>query len=179
MNDGLIPNRYAKALYKAAAQEGSAARVYASMKRLESSFAAEPRLQRAVENPYMPAADKQQLLLTAADARNDKLVGQFFALIIDNNRVTFARGMALAYLRIYRERNDIKQVTITTAAKLPEASVTDIRKVVERYASGSTLEYDYRIDPQLIGGFTIAIDSTMLDASLKNELKQLRQKLLS
>lgn len=42
MNDGLIPNRYAKALYKAATEQGTAEQVYAAMKRLEGAFAAEP-----------------------------------------------------------------------------------------------------------------------------------------
>lgn len=179
MNDGLIPNRYAKALYKAAAEQGTAEQVYAAMKRLEGAFAAEPRLQRAVENPYMAAAEKQKLLTTAAGVGDDKLAGQFFALIIDNNRVALARGMALAFLRIYREQKGIEQVTITTAAKLTDKALSELRKVVERYAAGKTLEYDYRIDPQLIGGFTITMESKMLDASLKNELKQLRLNLLS
>ncbi len=40
------------------------------------------------------------------------------------------------------------------------------------------MEYDFKIDPELIGGFTVNIGSERLDASIKNELKQLRLKLL-
>ncbi|WP_368075483.1 F0F1 ATP synthase subunit delta, partial [uncultured Muribaculum sp.] len=35
------------------------------------------------------------------------------------------------------------------------------------------------VDPELIGGFVININSERLDASISNELKQLRLKLLS
>ena len=41
------------------------------------------------------------------------------------------------------------------------------------------MEYNHRIDPDLIGGFVVNIDNEKLDASVANELKQLRLKLLS
>ena len=39
MNDGLIPNRYAKALYKHACEVGEAAEVYGQMKSMAQCFA--------------------------------------------------------------------------------------------------------------------------------------------
>ena len=50
MNQGLIPSRYAKALYKFAVEKGKADRVYVLMKNLEAAFAAQPRLQRSEEH---------------------------------------------------------------------------------------------------------------------------------
>ena len=41
------------------------------------------------------------------------------------------------------------------------------------------MEYSFVTDPDLIGGFVVTIDNRQLDASVKNELKQLRLKLLS
>ena len=41
-----------------------------------------------------------------------------------------------------------------------------------------TLEISQTIDPSLIGGFTVKIDDYLLDASVSNELKQLRLNLL-
>ena len=40
------------------------------------------------------------------------------------------------------------------------------------------MEYDTHVNPDLIGGFTVSIDNERLDASVKNELKQLRLNLL-
>ena len=40
------------------------------------------------------------------------------------------------------------------------------------------MEYGTRVDPDLIGGFTVNIGSEQLDASVRNELKQLGIKLL-
>ncbi len=40
------------------------------------------------------------------------------------------------------------------------------------------MEYSSRVNPDLIGGFTVTIDNRKLDASVSNELKQLRVSLL-
>ena len=53
MNEGLIPNRYAKALYAYANEAGKAAEVYDATLRLSRAFEAEARLARAVENPFL------------------------------------------------------------------------------------------------------------------------------
>ena len=47
------------------------------------------------------------------------------------------------------------------------------------HLDGGTMEYHHRVDPALIGGFTVTIDNDKLDASVADELKQLRLKLLS
>ena len=74
MNQGLIPNRYAKALFKFASEKGEADRVYDLMKALVASFVAEPRLQAVISNPYIPADDKTRLLMTAAMPMRRKIL---------------------------------------------------------------------------------------------------------
>lgn len=58
MNEGLIPKRYAKALFKVALERGDADALYATMDTLARSFAANPRLQETVANPFLADARK-------------------------------------------------------------------------------------------------------------------------
>ena len=51
MNQGLIPRRYAKALYKFALEKGKQLRVYALMSKLEESYRLEPELQKVMSIP--------------------------------------------------------------------------------------------------------------------------------
>lgn len=87
--------------------------------------------------------------------------------------------MALAYREIYRKENNISQVRITTAVELPESEVDKLKGVVERAFKGRTFEWSVGVDPDLIGGFVIDVDTTRMDASISNELEQLRQNLSS
>ena len=53
MNEGLIPSRYAKALFKFALEKKSDERLYGLMKNLVKTFAGEAALQQAVANPFV------------------------------------------------------------------------------------------------------------------------------
>ena len=81
MNEGLIPSRYAKALHLYAEEAGKAAAVYEQTERLAAGYEAHPQMSRAVENPFLPLADKQQLLLVASGAENDGCLDKFFKLV--------------------------------------------------------------------------------------------------
>lgn len=178
MNEGLIPQRYAKALYKLALEKGNARQVYEEMKTVANSFAANPGLQKVLSNPYVKREDKKALLISAAGDTAEDDYRSFVELILDRKRAEYAHLMALAYCELYRKANRISRVKITTATKLDDAQMEKLRKVVEGAYPDSTLEFSYAVDPDLIGGFVIDVDDNRLDASISNEIEQLRLKLL-
>ena len=88
MNEGLVPRRYAKALYGFALEKGVAERVYTMMKNLTASFAANGGLQPTLANPYVGASDKEALLVTAAGAdKTDSAFADFLKLLAENRRL--------------------------------------------------------------------------------------------
>lgn len=179
MVSGLIPHRYAKALYKFALESNTTAEVYEEMKRVVDSFRSNPELEKVLSNPFVDAADKEKVLLSAAGEKPGNDYRRFVKLILDHKREEFAYLMALAYRDIYRKENKISQVRITTAVELPEAEMKKLRAVVENSFKDTRFEYSSEVDPDLIGGFVIDVDSTRMDASVSGELEQLRQNLLS
>ena len=101
---------------------------------------------------------------------------RFMELLADNNRLDMARDIALAYLKIYRREHNICLVTVTSAAPMAEAEEKRLKQLIQRHLGS---EYNHLINPDLIGGFQVSIDNEKLDASVANELKQLRLKLLN
>ena len=178
MDNGLIPRRYAKALYKFALEKGETKRIYDLSKRVIDAFKENPDLQKVLSNPFISDEDKEKLLLSAAGEK-DKIYEQFVLLIISQKRVEFANAMMLAYRDIYRKENHISQAKITTAVKLDESRMKKLKKLVTDAFKDSELEFSEAVDPSLIGGFVIDVDSVRMDASLSNELEKLRQTLLS
>lgn len=179
MNEGLIPNRYAKALYKYAVENGQQQSVYDEVKRLAASYEALPELKAAVCNPFIAVNEKEKVLLTAAGAKPGSCLDRFLLLVIDKNRVDYLRAISLAYLKQYRHDNGIANVEIVTATEMPDQQINAIVDVVKKQQAGKSLEISKSVDRDLIGGFTVNVDGQVLDASVKNELKKLRLKLLS
>lgn len=179
MISGLIPHRYAKALYKFAGQSDNCRKVYDEMKNVIDAFRENSQLEKVLSNPYVDKEDKRRLLLAAAGKTPGEDYKRFVSLILDHKREEFAYLMALAYRDIYRKANNISEVKITTAVKLPDVEINKLKAVVENSFKNSKFEYEYDIDPDLIGGFVIDVDSVRMDASLYSELEQLRQTLSS
>lgn len=179
MNGGLIPRRYAKALYKFAQQQGTTEKVYEEMKSVIAAFEANPDFNKVLANPFINNEDKKKLLISAAGPDADDAYKGFVRLIVDNRREMFAQEMALAYRDIYRKVNNISMVTIITAVQLPAEEIDKLKELVQKSFPNHTLEYGYKVDSEIIGGFVIDVDSVRMDASISNELEQLRLTLLS
>ncbi len=178
MNEGLIPQHYAKALYKLAEERHNTSTVYEEMKTLANSFAANPGLQKVLSNPFVKREDKEKLLISAAGENVEADYRSFVELIINRERCEFAYQMALSYCDIYRKTNDIARVRIITAANIGNEQMQEIRNVVEKTFPTLKLEFSYDVNPDLIGGFVIDVDGQRLDASISNEIEQLRLNLL-
>ena len=66
MVTGLIPHRYAMALYKYAMETKTGDKVYEEMKRVADAFSSNPGLEKVLSNPYVKSDDKKRVLLAAA-----------------------------------------------------------------------------------------------------------------
>lgn len=176
MDQGLLPRRYAKALYKFAAEKDATKAVYTCMQNIEAAFAANPTMQTTLANPFVSTADKKAIVTAAAGKDADKLstLADFVTLLVENRRIDILREIALAYTRLYRKANNIYAVRIVSAAPLDNADQQRLRALVDKHLDGGTAEYTFAVDPDLIGGFTVSIENERLDASVRNELEQLR-----
>lgn len=179
MISGLIPHRYAKALYKYALETGKAKEVYGKMNVVLKAYDADSELQKTMANPFVKPEDKRRVLLVLAGGKPDDQYDSFVKLVLDHKREEFFRLMALAYRDIYRQENNISQVRIVTAVNYEDAEMKRLHQVVEKSFPESKFEYEHVVDSDLIGGFVIDVDSTRLDASIFGELQQLRQNLLT
>lgn len=181
MNEGLIPARYAKALYMVACEKKCDTKLYETMKTLERSFSEQPSLQAVLGNPFVGDSDKEELLLTAAgtSADGEPLFVDFLKLLSRNRRLDMARGIADAYISLYRLKHKIYEVKVVSAAPLEKIEQKHLRDLISRHLGGGEMEYSTSVDPALIGGFTVSVGNERIDASISNELKQLRLNLIS
>lgn len=178
MNEGLIPRRYAKALYKVAVSRDDASAVYGIMNTLCLVYTTEQNLVGTISNPFVSDADKVSLLKTAAGNDANVTFDDFLKLLSVNKRLDSIFAIAREYVSLYRHERGIYKVDVTSAAPLSSADEDRLKRLIESNLDGGSMEYSAHVDPALIGGFTVNIDNRKLDASVSNELKQLRVSLL-
>lgn len=176
MNEGLIARRYASALLKFAQERGKADVVYEKMKLFQENYISHPDLHRALLSPVMSAKDKEMLLSTAVGIEPGDLYIRGIRLVIKNHREMYVRAICLMYQKLYRKAYHIGRVHITTAKELDPGIIGKIQKLVSSKTEVQ-LEFVHKVDPSIIGGFVLRINSMQLDASVSRELKDLKLKL--
>ena len=179
MNDGLLPRRYAKALYKLAVERGDDKVIYDQLRELTFRDTSVDLLKRVVMNPEISPEKKGAVILQYIGGKPGSSLDEFLLMVIKNNHANMLSAIGWCYLQLYREAHNIANVEIVTASELPSPEVEQIIALVKKRLGDVTLEITQQVDPQLIGGFTVTINDLQLDASVRNELRQLRLHLLN
>ncbi|MEG2790349.1 MAG: F0F1 ATP synthase subunit delta [Odoribacter sp.] len=176
MNEGFIARRYAVAMLKVARRREDAEEVYKKMKQFEESYVSHPDLQRALLNPVMSVHDKELLLSTAIGIESGGLYSRGIRLLLSHHREMYIRPICLMYQKLYRKKYQIRLVKIVVARELQQEVVDRIQKLVTDHAAGE-VEFVKQVDPAIIGGFILKVDSMQLDVSVCSELKKMAKQL--
>lgn len=178
MDEGLISQRYAKAMFRYARDLGVEGLVYEKMNMFLENYLAHPDLQKALLNPVLSPQDKEMLLSTAIGIEPGEAYLRGIRLLIRNHREMYMRTIALMYQKMYRKANNIIQVNVVTATELASSVMEKIQGVVKSHTD-SRVEFLHSTDPSIIGGFILKVGSEQLDASVRRELKLVRLNLLN
>lgn len=178
MITGKISARYAKALYKFAEERKQEENVYNEMKIVANSFMDVPELNEALSNPTLSAQKKKDLLITAAGTQVCAEFKKFVDLVVEHKREEYFQSISLVYQDLYRKEKNIVISKITSAQPITEAEEMRIKNAVMSVTDG-TIELEKCVDPELIGGFVLNVETYQLDASIKSQLRMVKDQLLN
>lgn len=94
---GLIPHRYAKALYKYALESKTTGEIYGEMKNVVNAFAGNVQMSRVLGNPFVESKEKEKLLIAAAGEKPSEGYRRFVKLVLEHRREDMFQLMSLAY----------------------------------------------------------------------------------
>ncbi|MDR1633061.1 MAG: F0F1 ATP synthase subunit delta [Dysgonamonadaceae bacterium] len=176
MDIGIISTRYAKAIYRFAADRGEETRLYEEMETLSRQFVAIPELKNALENPILSSEEKIKLLIAALEGKVSETAKNVFRVVVENRRAQYMQHIALVYDLVYRKAKNIVLVKLTTVG---EASEEEKKSMVELVSNGGKNQVDFAVksDADIIGGFILEVEDLRLDASVRNQLNTMKLEL--
>jgi len=138
-----------------------------------------PDLREVLMDPSIARAQKlkvldaiAQRLGMAVEARN------FLAVIIDHLRLNELGDILAEYHALADEQSGLVEAEITSAHNLNAEDRAELESQVEKLAGGR-VRTTYRQDAALLGGAIVRIGSTVYDGSIRAQLQQLKQRLVS
>jgi F-type H+-transporting ATPase subunit delta len=178
MNEGMISKRYAKALLLYAVEQKAEDAMFIEMKKLTSAFNDVPQLRMAMDNPTLNADDKLTLIKAAVGGKPGTEFSRFAELVVKNRREVFFQNIALSYIDLYCETKHINTGKLVTATPVDDAVIEKMKGLLQTIKPG-TLDFETKVDPDIEGGFILYIDTYRLDASVKSQLKRIKQQFIA
>jgi len=176
MNTGIISVRYARALLKSTTLSQDKDNVYADMKMLANSFLDTPNLRKALENPTIGKADKEELIVIACGNKPCKYTQTFIKLVLKEGREDIIQFIANSYISLYRQEKNIISGRLITAVPATLEIKEKLHEVV-RQRTNANIEFETKVDKDIIGGFILEYDTFRIDASVQSQLRTILKKL--
>jgi F-type H+-transporting ATPase subunit delta len=169
-----VASRYAKSLIDLATEQGKLDRVLEDMTLLDRACQ-HRELALLLKSPIVKADKKGKVLHAIFSDKIDALSDAFIDILLRKGREPLLPEIAQEFIRQYRDINGISIVEVTSATPLSDEILEAIRrKLTESRLTHSKIEFRTKTDPALIGGFVIAFDDKLYDASVRHQLQQLR-----
>jgi F-type H+-transporting ATPase subunit delta len=124
-------------------------------------------------SPYFSSTEKEDGLSRILDGADEALLS-FLKLLIENHRMPVIFRIRAQYERLWEEENRMLPVEITSAIALDPDTTESLGKSIGERA-GRKVKLAARVDPDILGGIVVRVGNSILDASIRNRLEQLRR----
>ena len=97
-------------------------------------------------------------------------------ILIQNKRVKIIGDIATSFIQLYNKHNNIKEATIITASPINNELESEILSMIN-IKDADSVNITNVVDPNIIGGFIVRFDGKEYNASIKQNLNNLKTEL--
>jgi ATP synthase F1 delta subunit len=168
-----IATVYARSLFEVAQEHDKLDPVRDELGAFADALSENRDLQVFLFSPYFSTAEKEDGLdKVVSDA--EPVVLNFLKLLVEKHRMPVLFRIRANFDAMWEEENKLLPVSITSAVELDKAIVKQLGdRIAEQ--TGRRVELSSRVEPDILGGIVVQVGNSVLDASVKNRLEQLRK----
>ena len=168
-----IAEVYARSLFEVAKDEDKLDVVREQLGEIADALSENRDLQVFFFSPYFSTEEKKDALGNLLDGE-DEAVANFLELLVEKHRMPAIFRIRRELDSLWEDENKLLPVTITSAVELDGSTVEGIGKAIGEQ-TGRKVELTTEVDPDVLGGLVLRVGNSILDASIRNRLEQLRR----
>jgi F-type H+-transporting ATPase subunit delta len=172
-----IASRYAKALFQSVQQGPDLEQVHQDLKIVSDLVAQIPQFNAFMQNPGVPATDKQSFVDEQFGKTTSPWVHRLLKLLVENNRMAIIPQLVSQFTEYRNQHENIATAEVITAVELEEELRIRIGKALETNLGFNRVDVSNRVDPGLLGGAIIKIHDKVIDGSYIGRLEELRKQI--
>jgi F-type H+-transporting ATPase subunit delta len=164
---------YARSLFEVAREQGKLDELREQVAQFADALGEQRELAVFFFSPYFSTKEKRDGLDSLLEGA-DQILLNFLSLLIENHRMPVIFRIRQEYERLWDEENRTLPVEITSAIELDQATTDSLGRTIGERA-GRNVTLSARVDPDILGGIVVRVGNSILDASIRNRLEQLRR----
>jgi F-type H+-transporting ATPase subunit delta len=125
-------------------------------------------------SPSFSSEEKKEALKRTVEGA-EEIFMSFLELLIEEHRMPAIFRIRDRYEVLWDEANRLLPVEVTSAVELDEQTVAAIGERI-REQTGQNVELSSHVDSDILGGIVLRVGNSILDASIRNRLDQLRKR---
>ena len=169
--------RYAKAIYEIADEENLINEIFNDMIRINKLNRDSSDFKNLLSNSIIDNFDKKKAISSLLE-KNNPITEKLLDLLIHNKRVAIISDIANSFIQLYNKNNNIKEAIVITASPIDKDLEKKILSQIKIPAAKS-INLINLVDSSIIGGFIIRYDGKEYNASIKQNLKNLKTELIN
>lgn len=173
-----IARRYAVALMDVAEEAGAVERVAADLEGIGATLRGARDLRLFLASPVVTAEKKKAVLNALFGARVARPTSLFLALLVQKQRERLLQEITEQFSALRDEKQGVVTADVTAAVELSPGQQQELGRRLER-ATSKRVRLHLRRDAAIGGGIVVRIGDTVFDASVRHQLKVLRERLLA
>jgi F-type H+-transporting ATPase subunit delta len=164
---------YARALFEVAKDTGDLDGIREQIAQFADALESDRGLQTFFFSPYFSTEEKKDGLHKAVDGADDAVMN-FLELLVEKHRMPAIFRIRREFDQLWREENKMLPVQLTSAIELDAQTVANLGdRISER--TGRKVDVTAHVNPDILGGIVLRVGNSILDASIRNRLEQLRK----
>lgn len=178
MQDSLLARPYAESLYHIIKHEDSIQRqVMLEYKWIVDMMKSDESWRVFLETPSISRAAKEGFFENVLRGKCHNVLVNFLSVLAKKRRLLLLEEIYTQVLNLSELKGEKIRVSITTAVELNPASRERIIKdLQEKY--NSTIILEEKINPELLGGFILRVEDTLIDGSIQHHLVKMKNRIL-
>ena len=171
-------NRYALALYELAQEKSELHNVEKDITEFLATYNNNEELKDFVKNPTQSQLNQLAVLnKISAEMNLTKIVKNFLSILVIKRRLFFLNLILKNFLLLTSKKRGELKATLISSKNLTNIELKNLNLEISQVL-GAVIDFDYKVDEDLIGGLKLQLGSLMIDTSIKNKLKKYEQIML-
>jgi F-type H+-transporting ATPase subunit delta len=172
-----IAQVYARSLFEVATEHDTVDVVRDELGQFADALSDSHELQMFLFSPYFSTEEKEAGLRRAVTDADENLVN-FLLVLLENHRMPAIFRVRRVYDALWREAHQLLAVQITSAVQLDPSVAERVGGEIGRQ-TGRTVELTSAVDPEILGGIVVRVGNSIIDASIRTRLDNLRKQVVN